>query len=150
MRLAPLAALLALAGCAGSGPATIENTSFSPALSVNLAQSTRLSQGLYYRDVEVGTGATVAAGQLLSVHYGGWFPDGRLFDANGTGDTPFSFHLGAGDVIAGWDLGVAGMKVGGTRQLIIPPELAYGSYGWPGFIPPNAILVFTVQLLSAQ
>jgi FKBP-type peptidyl-prolyl cis-trans isomerase len=141
-----LALALALAACGGgSTPApTIEQTTFASSLGVNLAASTKTADGLYYRDLTTGGGALVQAGQTVTVQYSGAFPTGATFDS-GT----FPFLLGAGQVIRGFDEGVSGMKVGGSRQLIIPPALGYGSAG-NGSIPPNAILVFAVQVQSAQ
>jgi peptidylprolyl isomerase len=144
-----LACVLFLAACGGSAPVTIENTHFDPRLNVDLGQSTKTADGLYYRDLTVGTGAPLANGQLVSVHYVGALPDAEVFDANTGSQAPFQFHLGAGEVIAGWDEGLRGANVGSTRQLIIPPTLGYGPYGF-GDIPPNAILVFTVAIVSAQ
>ena len=115
---------------------------------MNLAASTKTVDGMYYRDLTAGSGAVVAPGQTLSVHYTGWLVNGTQFDSN-TGLAAFSFKLGAGQVIAGWDEGMSGVRVGSTRQLIIPPALAYGPYQY-GPIPPNSILVFTVQVDSAQ
>ena len=95
-----------------------------------------------------GTGAAAKNGDSVSVHYTGMFPDGKKFDSSVDRDEPFSFTLGAGEVIAGWDLGVAQMKVGDKVKLTIPPELAYGRDGYPGAIPPNATLIFEVELLG--
>jgi FKBP-type peptidyl-prolyl cis-trans isomerase len=106
----------------------IEQTTFAPSLGVNLAQSTKLPSGLYYRDITLGTGATVAMGQTVGMRYAGAFVGGDVFDSNPAPKAIFSFRLGAGQVIQGWDLGLPGMKVGGRRQLIIPPELAYGPF----------------------
>lgn len=112
---------------------------------------TKTASGLQYWDIKVGTGATAAAGQKVKVHYTGWLTNGKKFDSSvGTGH-PFEFTLGNGDVIKGWDEGVAGMKVGGKRQLHIPPDLGYGANGTPdGTIPPNAALIFDVQLIGVQ
>jgi FKBP-type peptidyl-prolyl cis-trans isomerase len=103
--------------------------------------------GLQIEDTVAGAGAAAKAGDTVEVHYVGTFPDGRSFDSSRTRGQPFRFKLGAGQVIKGWDEGVAGMKVGGTRNLIIPPELAYGSRGAGSAIPPNATLHFEVELL---
>ena len=148
MRTSLLAAVL-LAACGGSSPATIETTQFNPSLQVDLKSSAKLAGGMYYRDFVVGTGAPVAAGQLVKVHYVGSLPNGSQFDGNTGSDTPFQFHLGAGEVITGWDEGLAGVTVGSNRQLIIPPSLGYGSFEVPG-IPANSILVFNVVIISAE
>jgi len=106
--------------------------------------------GLEYWDIKVGTGAVAQAGHKVKVDYTGWLTDGKKFDSSvGTG-RPFELMLGAGQVIKGWDEGIAGMKVGGKRQLRIPPDLAYGAKGYPGAIPPDATLIFDVQLLDVQ
>ena len=104
--------------------------------------------GLEIKDLVVGTGAEAKAGQTVQVHYTGCLTDGKKFDSSVDRGTPFSFKLGAGQVIKGWDQGVAGMKVGGKRKLTIPPEMAYGAAGRPGRIPPNSTLVFDVELLG--
>ena len=112
---------------------------------------------LQVTDQKVGTGATAASGKEVSVHYTGWLYDpkasdkhGKKFDSSKDHGEPFSFKLGARQVISGWDQGVAGMKVGGTRTLVIPSDLAYGSRGAGGAIPPNATLVFDVELLGVR
>ena len=111
-----------------------------------------LPSGVQYRDDVVGTGPQPRAGQTVNVHYTGWLDDGgkkgRKFDSSLDRGTPFSFKLGAGMVIAGWDQGVATMHVGGKRTLIIPPDMGYGSRGAGGVIPPNATLIFDVELLG--
>ena len=108
--------------------------------------------GLQYEDTVPGTGAEAAPGQRVQVHYTGWlFNDGQQggkFDSSKDRGQPFTFALGAGQVIKGWDEGVAGMKVGGTRRLVIPPQLGYGARGAGGVIPPNATLLFVVELLG--
>ena len=108
--------------------------------------------GLQYEDTVPGTGAEATAGQHVTVHYTGWLYEngvqGRKFDSSKDRRSPFDFDLGAGMVIRGWDEGVQGMKVGGTRVLIIPPELGYGARGAGGVIPPNATLKFEVELLG--
>lgn len=106
--------------------------------------------GLKIEDLTVGSGATAEAGKLITVHYTGTLTDGQKFDSSYDHGQPFQFVLGAGSVIQGWDIGVAGMKVGGKRKLVIPSELAYGERGAGGVIPPNATLVFEVELLAVQ
>ncbi len=113
---------------------------------------TTAPSGLQFEDRVVGSGAAAAAGQRVSVHYTGWLYSnglrGKKFDSSKGRGQPFSFNLGGGEVIAGWDEGVQGMKVGGTRMLVLPPGLAYGEYGAGGVIPPNATLLFEVELLA--
>ncbi len=104
--------------------------------------------GLQYEELTEGTGATAEAGQNVSVHYTGWLTDGQKFDSSKDRNQPFEFSLGAGMVIRGWDEGVQGMKVGGKRKLTIPPQLGYGARGAGGVIPPNATLVFEIELLD--
>jgi FKBP-type peptidyl-prolyl cis-trans isomerase FkpA len=132
---------LLVAGCGGSGSGTA-----APAGPT----------ALQVTDTAIGSGAVAAAGNLVTVHYSGWLYDataanfrGALFDSS-VGKSPFQFKLGAGQVIAGWDQGVAGMRVGGTRTLIIPSSMGYGASGVPGVIPPNAALVFNVEVLAVQ
>lgn len=105
-------------------------------------------------DIKPGSGDTAATGKHVTVHYTGWLSEqgarGRKFDSSKDRGEPFAFPLGAGQVIKGWDQGVAGMKVGGTRELTIPPELGYGARGAGGVIPPNATLIFEVELLEVS
>ena len=137
---------LAFAGCMGDSTTPnyplvpIESTTFASSLNVNLAASTKTASGLYYRDITVGTGATIVSGMALNVKYSGALADGSVFDP---GPGPYSFTI-PGQVIQGWNEGLLGMKVGGVRQLIIPSSLGYGMTGNRG-IPPNAVLVFTVN-----
>ena len=105
---------------------------------------------LKQEDLVVGSGAEAVAGKTVSVHYTGKLTDGTKFDSSLDRGDPFSFRLGAGQVIKGWDQGVAGMKVGGKRLLTVPPELGYGQRGFPGAIPPNSTLVFEVELLGVS
>lgn len=106
------------------------------------------ASGLQYEDITVGSGATATAGKMVTVHYTGWLTNGSKFDSSKDRNDPFQFHLGAGEVIRGWDEGVQGMQVGGTRKLTIPASLGYGARGAGGVIPPNATLVFEVELLA--
>lgn len=106
------------------------------------------SSGLIIEDLVVGEGAEAGAGQNISVHYTGWLTNGTKFDSSKDRDDPFEFDLGGRSVIAGWDEGVQGMKIGGTRKLTIPPQLGYGARGAGGVIPPNATLVFEIDLLG--
>ena len=108
------------------------------------------SSGLTITDLTLGEGAEAAAGQTVVVHYRGTLENGKQFDASYDRVTPFSFPLGAGRVIKGWDEGVQGMKLGGKRKLVIPPDLAYGSRGAGGVIPPDATLIFEVELLDVK
>ena len=110
--------------------------------------SVTTDSGLIIEDIVVGEGAMAEAGQQVSVHYTGWLLDGTKFDSSKDRNDPFDFGLGRRQVIAGWDEGVQGMKIGGTRKLTIPSQLGYGARGAGGLIPPNATLVFEVELLG--
>jgi peptidylprolyl isomerase len=106
--------------------------------------------GLQYQDLLVGPGPSPKAGSAVSVHYTGWLTNGTMFDSSVSRNQPFTFRLGRGEVIKGWDEGVSTMHVGGKRKLTIPPGLAYGAKGYPGAIPPNSTLIFEVELLGFQ
>ena len=134
----PFAVVLVLTACGGN----TENSSVTQ---------------LIRQDDVVGTGAEAQSGQVVTVHYTGWLYDqtrpdrkGNKFDSSRDRNEPFSFNLGAGEVIRGWDEGVAGMKVGGRRMLTIPPDMGYGARGAGGVIPPNATLLFDVELLEVK
>jgi peptidyl-prolyl cis-trans isomerase A (cyclophilin A) len=113
-------------------------------------ETMKTTSGLEYIEVEAGTGEQAQAGKTVSVHYTGKFQDGKVFDTSIPRGEPIEFQLGRGNVIKGWDEGIALMKVGGKAQLIIPPNLAYGERGAGGVIPPNSTLVFDVELVSVK
>jgi FKBP-type peptidyl-prolyl cis-trans isomerase FkpA len=146
------AGIVAAVSCtpeAVSGPVPlIEEATFAASLGVNLTNMTKMSNGVYFQDIPAGNGTTAATGNHLTVHYTGYFTNGTSFDTS-IGKSAFGFTIGANprQVIEGWDTGLIGMKVGGTRKLVIPSALAYGGGGFNG-IPPNSILVFNVQLVS--
>jgi FKBP-type peptidyl-prolyl cis-trans isomerase len=145
---APLAACLdTAAATAPSATASVEGTTFASSLGIDLTAAgwTKTTSGLYYRTLATpsGTAATVATGQRVAVRYTGWLASGAQFESS-----TYTFALGTGIVIPGWDEGIAGMRVGEKRRLLIPPALAYGATGY-GVIPPNAVLVFDVEVLSA-
>ena len=141
-RISILSAVLLL-GSVGCGDA-----GFAPELGVDLESMTETASGLQYQDLTVGGGATAQAGDSVSVHHTGWLKDGTKFDSSVDRGEPFKFQLGAGQVIPGWDEGVVGMRVGGKRKLVIPPELGYGERGAGGVIPGGATLIFDVELLE--
>jgi FKBP-type peptidyl-prolyl cis-trans isomerase len=148
LNLALFALLAAASGCGGENkPSTSSTPSTSSPMKVT-GQPTTTASGLQYWDIVVGTGATASPGNTVKVHYSGFLTTGAKFDSSRDRGEPFLFPLGAGQVIKGWDEGVAGMKVGGQRQLRIPPQLGYGAAGAGGVIPPNAILIFDVELLD--
>lgn len=131
-------------------------SSMPPAISQGGPDMTKLGKliktpsGLQYKDLTVGNGAAPRPGQNVAVHYTGWLTNGKKFDSSVDRGQPFTFILGKGQVIKGWDEGVASMRIGGKRRLVIPGQLAYGAAGSPPDIPPNAVLVFDVQLLGIQ
>ena len=152
--LIPIAFTACLEGTTPTNPfpnIPIEQTTFAAGLDVNLAQSTKTATGLYFRDLTVGTGTTATGTSTISVYYAAYFANGQKFDEIASPSTPLVRTLGATppQLIEGWEEGIVGMKVGGTRQLIVPPELAYGSNGYLQ-VPPNAVLVFTVNLVNVQ
>ncbi len=108
----------------------------------------KTDSGLQYWDIKVGTGEVAKDGDHVKVHYTGWLTSGKKFDSSVDAHQPFDFTIGKGDVIKGWEEGVTGMKVGGKRQLRIPPQLAYGEQGYSGIIPKNATLIFDIRLLA--
>jgi FKBP-type peptidyl-prolyl cis-trans isomerase len=129
----------------GTNPAT---ETYAASLGVNISAMTKKSDALYYQDLVIGTGAVATTGHPDTVTYTGWLSNGTQFDSN-VGTAPFGFTLGIGQVIPGWDQGLVGMHVGGTRLLAIGSALAYGTQGRPPAIPSNSTLVFKVQLLAA-
>ena len=150
--VAAFGAVALIAACSDSTspgkPSDPASETYSTTLGINIAAMTKKSANLYYQDLTVGTGAEAVTGRSLSVVYTGWLVNGSKFDSN-VGGNLFAFVLGQGQVIAGWDQGVVGMKVGGKRRLVIGSSLGYGSQG-SGPIPPNATLVFDVELKALQ
>ena len=141
--------LLAASAC-GPDRGDPANVTFAPELGVDLAAMNRSDSGLYTQDQVVGTGATAEAGRFVEVHYTGWLANGYQFDTSRDRNQPIDFRLGQGNVIQGWEEGLLGMKVGGKRRLVIPSKLGYGSRGSYPSIPPDAVLVFDVELLYAR
>ena len=143
--------LLPLLAACDTGPNNDEPPPMNTPLPRTVAEAdyTVTDTGLKYFDFEVGTGAQAQDGDVVSVHYHGWLTNGQLFDSSYLRQTPITFILGNGSVIAGWDEGILNMRVGGERQLVIPPDLAYGAAG-RGSIPPNATIIFEVQLVAVQ
>ena len=131
-----------------NSPQLIAQNNISSEESMDLSNATTTDSGLKYIVVKEGDGASPQKGENVTVHYTGTLEDGSKFDSSRDRNRPFSFRLGVGQVIKGWDEGVADMKVGGRRTLIIPPELGYGARGAGGVIPPNATLIFDVELLK--
>jgi FKBP-type peptidyl-prolyl cis-trans isomerase FkpA len=151
-RLLPLLSACLLLAASACGPDTGDpaNVTFSPELGVDLAAMRRGDSGLYTQDLVEGTGAEAWSGRYIEVHYTGWLPDGTRFDTSRDSNQPFALRLGVEPrVIAGWEEGLAGMKVGGTRRLVIPSRLGYGQAGTFD-IPPNSVLVFDVELLYVR
>jgi len=147
-RLLTISLALSLAAC--NGDAVVEpltSDDFAAALNVDLDAMTQTASGLYWQDLEVGAGDEAVVGATIKVHYEGWLTNGTLFDTSRNTGSPFSFQLGSGFVIQGWEEGVVGMRVGGIRKLVIPPQLAYGASD-RGAIPGNSTLVFDVELVE--
>ena len=145
-----LAVVTLLAQTATKKPATPARPNTKAPTKV-VGDGVKTPSGLQYWDIRVGNGEIAREGHRVRVHYTGWLTSGKKFDSSVDAGTPFDFTLGNGEVIKGWDEGVAGMKVGGKRQLRIPPELAYGANGTPdGTIPASATLIFDVQLVGVQ
>ncbi len=153
-RVLALASLLTASGAVGclgtdstsNSSATVEETTFAASLGVDLPNSRRTTNGAYIRDITIGTGAAVSAGQLLNVRYTVWLSNGTLIESNVSSSAPFAFRLGNREVIGGWDEGIPGMQIGGKRQILIPPPLGYGP-NTTGNIPGNSVLVFVVEIV---
>jgi FKBP-type peptidyl-prolyl cis-trans isomerase FkpA len=127
-----------------------ETLTYAPSLNVDIDMMAHTESGLYWKDLTVGTGAEAVRGSVAVVDYSGWLANGNLFDSSKNAGRPYSFTVGQGRVIAGWDEGVAGMRAGGRRLLVIPPQLGYGSRGSGAMIPGNATLVCEVELLEVR
>jgi FKBP-type peptidyl-prolyl cis-trans isomerase len=146
--IAIMVALMAALVAAQSGKSTNSNTNAPTKVT---GDGVKTPSGLVYWDIKVGNGDVAKEGSHVRVHYTGWLTTGKKFDSSVDAGRPFDFTIGNGEVIKGWDEGVSGMRVGGKRQLRIPPSLGYGAEGTPGGpIPPNATLIFDVQLLGVQ
>ena len=150
--LSTLIAALTLAACTSSespsAPQGKATPSVTPASASNAPRTT--ASGLIIETLATGSGPAAKSGDKVNVHYTGWLTNGTKFDSSRDRNEPFNFRLGAGQVIPGWDEGVAGMQPGGKRRLTVPAQLAYGSRGAGGVIPPNAVLIFEVELLTIQ
>jgi len=151
MRYLLIWVLALLIGAAGCGKKTEKSAGMKtdgiPEIS---AMTDTTGTGLVIQEIKEGSGQKARLENFVTVHYSGWFTDGKLFDSSIPRNKPFTIKLGAKQVIAGWEEGIQGMKVGGKRRLTIPPDLAYGEKGYPGVIPPQATLVFDIELLSVR
>jgi len=145
----PLIAITACGDSTGSGDPDLSEVDFAAGLGVNIATMTRVGDGVYIKDLVVGTGAEVAAGRALQVRYRGSLANGEEFQNNFAPKPTFRLVLGQNSVIAGWEQGIPGMRVGGKRLLVIPPSLGYGNIARQG-IPANSVLVFEVEIVSMQ
>ncbi|MFP2913312.1 FKBP-type peptidyl-prolyl cis-trans isomerase [Pyxidicoccus sp. 3LFB2] len=148
------ALLVPLLGCGDDSSGNPDSgdpakVTYAESLNVNLEAMTLLPSGLYIQDLEQGTGTEAVALKRVQVHYTGYLTDGSAFDSS-VGGPPFSFTLGNDEVIEGWDEGIAGMKVGGKRRLVIPASLGYGEDGVPGAIPPYSVLIFDTELVFVR
>ncbi|HYC32552.1 MAG TPA: FKBP-type peptidyl-prolyl cis-trans isomerase [Gemmatimonadales bacterium] len=148
MRVRSLLLAMLVTACGSGGDKG--DGGFSADLGIDPGSLTSKPSGLRYQDLSSGQGAEAVEGRTAVVHYTGWLTNGQKFDSSRDRGEPFAFRIGAGQVIAGWDEGVAGMKVGGRRKLVIPADLGYGQAGAPPVIPPGATLVFDVELLEVQ
>lgn len=145
-----LGAVLGAAVAASPAAAQARSPEFAPALGVHLEQMERTNRGVHYRDLVVGEGPGVGSSFTVTIHYTGWLPDGTQFETSRQDGEPVTFRLDDRRIIRGWEEGIRGMRPGGVRQLVIPPQLAYGRRGLPPAIPPDATLVFEVELVRAS
>ncbi len=141
---------LALAPLAADGPARTAQTSGQDSGTLRTAKEVVTKSGLRYADLAVGSGEEARPGRIVDVDYTGWLQDGTRFDSSKDRNKPLTFRIGIDEVIQGWHEGIAGMKEGGKRRLVIPPDLGYGKQGAGGVIPPNATLVFEVELVAVR
>ncbi len=141
---------LALGAALAWGQTTAHKGANTSAPTKVTGEGTKTASGLVYWDIRMGNGDVAKEGSHVRVHYTGWLTNGKKFDSSVDAGKPFDFRIGNGEVIKGWEEGVTGMRVGGKRQLKIPPALGYGAEGYPGVIPANATLIFDIQLLGVQ
>ncbi len=141
--------MLVLGGCASTPRVTPEATAFAPELNVDLSAMRRLPSGIFLRDIVTGEGEEVSRTDEVALHYAGWLSDGTQFDATVPPKPPLRVRLGEKKMIEGWERGLAGMKVGGQRMLVVPPSMGYGSAKRAN-VPPNSVLVFVVELIERR